>query len=184
MEDNVTAYQEGIGNNAHHQNVLRTSMSTSSFGVLMASGSISANATYNNTFTYTLDNSWQIDKIWLATVIWKKTGSTYFYENAFTTNAKITGINDPVSQGLAFSVFPNPSFETSQLSITLTSEIQNLNISLVDVTGRTLAGIYDGALQPGDYKFTINTRDMSPGIYFLSLKSDGKSYAQKLVIAE
>lgn len=184
MEDNVIAYQNGIGNNAQHQNVLRTSMSSSTFGELVASGSIAANSIYNKTFTYTIDNSWHADKIWLATVIWKKTGGTYVYENAFTTNAKITGINDPGEQGMAFSVFPNPSFETSQLSIALTSPIQNLDISLVDLTGRQLIGVYDGALQPGDYKFTVNTKDLAPGLYFLSLISDGKSYAEKVIVAK
>jgi hypothetical protein len=174
VENDIIAYQEGIGSTAHHMNVLRGSMSTSVFGDLIASGSIAKNSTYPKTFQKTLDVSWNATKMYLAFVIWEKTGSQYYYVNAFKDEKKLD-IDDKSSGQSAFNVYPNPT--TSKLIITR-NEMNNKNamISIYNVNGQLC---FHQLIN--EDKTEIDISQFISGVYILKLYNDNKSEVIKIV---
>lgn len=182
IENDVIAYQEGIGNSAHHQNVLRASMSSIAFGDQIATGNTAANTIVNHTFNYTLNSTWHANNIWLAAILWKKVGGIYYYENAYTDNAKITGVDEPMEPALQLSLYPNPLQSEGQLSMTLENTVDHCIVYLSDITGRNVAMLYQGNLSQGQHDFAIDAKDLSEGMYTLNILADGILSSRKLIV--
>lgn len=108
IENDVIAPQNGMGNEAHHMDVLRASMSPSVFGVLIANGGIKAHTVINKTFSLTLDTSWKKEDLSVACLIWEKEGSAYSYVNACKPDVS-QGIEENSNTQVSFSVYPNPA---------------------------------------------------------------------------
>ena len=64
-----------------HDHVLRTGATASPFGDMAATGSISANQTFNASYTVSMSPAWNADNLYVATILWKRTGSTYSVVN-------------------------------------------------------------------------------------------------------
>ncbi len=81
-----------------------------------------------------------------------------------------------------FSVFPNPF----NPNLTIRAELphpQHLTLRLWDITGRETALIFDGQLPAGTHPIGWETPpQMSSGIYFLSIESEGKTSTRKLLL--
>jgi len=114
IENDVIAPQNGIGNAAHHMDVLRASMSPSVFGEKIATGVIKAKTVIAKSFSTTLDDSWKTQDLSVACLIWEKTGSAYSYINACKPDVSQGIVDNPYIQA-SFSVYPNPA--TDQLVV-------------------------------------------------------------------
>ncbi|MEO0084922.1 MAG: T9SS type A sorting domain-containing protein, partial [candidate division WOR-3 bacterium] len=55
-------------------------------------------------------------------------------------------------------------------------------LNLYDISGRLVKILIDEYKQPGNYKLTLNTKPLSAGVYFLTLKTDGKRIFERMVI--
>jgi hypothetical protein len=182
IENNVMANQTGhIPLMASHQNVLRTSMSTSAFGEQVGIGSIAANTVVPKTFTTTLNASWNTWNVWIAAVIWKKNGTTYDYVNSYT-NMAIVGIEEAAAQGVSFSVFPNPVSSDATVSVMLEKNIDDCQITMMDITGRQVKSIHTGNLHQGLQHFPIDTRNLAEGIYTVNVIANGTVASRKIII--
>ena len=59
---------------------------------------------------------------------------------------------------------------------------QNVQLNVIDLTGRLVTSLLNGDLNSGLYEYTIPVN--TPGIYFVDLVSGGKRHVRKLVISE
>lgn len=75
---------------------------------------------------------------------------------------------------------PNPANDISVLMIT-TAESSHAIIELKDIQGKLLYAIYSGQLQEGSNSFTINTKALSAGIYFVHIVTDMNESSVRLV---
>ncbi|MEO0083888.1 MAG: T9SS type A sorting domain-containing protein, partial [candidate division WOR-3 bacterium] len=57
-----------------------------------------------------------------------------------------------------------------------------VTIQLYNISGRIIKTLVDEYKQPGNYKLTLNTKPLSAGVYFLTLKTDGKRIFERMVI--
>jgi hypothetical protein len=94
-----------------------------------------------------------------------------------------TGINGLKNISTA-KVFPNPVKEndfTVEFSLT---EHTDINISVVDATGKIVKELYNGKATSGDNIFSFNKANLAQGVYFLNIKSNTQVIKnEKIVIA-
>lgn len=84
---------------------------------------------------------------------------------------QFVGIDDPASS--PYSLFPNPAQDYFRINGVTRAVVQ-----ITDVTGAVVRVIenYSGT--------EINTKDYAPGVYFVSVVEDGKTFTDKIVITE
>ena len=75
-----------------------------------------------------------------------------------------------------FTVYPNPA--STSISISLIDEVKNATISIFDINGRQ---VYAKKLDLQGI-VTINTKNLSTGIYILKINNNVISYSEKLII--
>ncbi|PBQ30252.1 hypothetical protein CNR22_00245 [Sphingobacteriaceae bacterium] len=78
-------------------------------------------------------------------------------------------------------VYPNPSNGFNTTLLFSNKAAQNVSVSIIDMTGKVLS---TEALQvsEGITTHALNTGELSPGIYFVTLNSGSYSSSQKLII--
>lgn len=111
----------------------------------------------------------------------------YFQDNpisAYITFQNLTGLPD-LSQP-KFSVsqnIPNPFKDETEINYRLNS-ISNVQFTVCDLAGRTLAK-YNYTQQPaGTFKITVDGTQFRPGIYFYTINVNGNAVTKKMVVAE
>jgi len=74
-------------------------------------------------------------------------------------------------------IFPNPNNGT--FTLTTGSEITGANLSIVDMTGKT---VYSRSNLTNKHRTTISVPDLQPGLYSLILQSGDKKSSQKFMV--
>jgi Secretion system C-terminal sorting domain len=81
---------------------------------------------------------------------------------------------------LSFTISPNPF--TNQITIDLNiEEATSANLDLSNAVGQTLKSMNLGVKEKGSYQETIETNDLAPGIYFLTLRTQNGTETKKIV---
>ena len=83
--------------------------------------------------------------------------------------------------------WPNPAYgRSTQIEFAVASEAR-VRLSIVDVTGRDVRTLAEGAFPPGRYHVTWDGRSGSdraaPGVYFVRYSVPGREFVQRLVLA-
>jgi len=80
-----------------------------------------------------------------------------------------------------FSIIPNPVQSGSKILIQLESELtQEVDISISNITGQISAQTVNMA--KGQRDISIDVKDMSKGLYFVTLSSVNFNFTKKLII--
>jgi uncharacterized repeat protein (TIGR02543 family) len=91
---------------------------------------------------------------------------------------------DPTSlienQESQIMVFPNPFTDELAVSFNFTTG-EKLNISLIDIHGRTVKVMYDDYLKAGQNKLSWQLGDIPDGFYTLSIRSAENIFLRKLI---
>jgi hypothetical protein len=117
-------------------------------------------------------------------------GEYHIYTTVKLPKPLFTGIgeitNSTTQNGRNSTAYPNPSSGafTIQYSIPNASHIK---ISVSDIYGRTIAGLFDGMVNEGTYKMAWNGQDnrgqqVSPGIYLYKFEAGEHSEIGKLIV--
>ncbi len=90
-----------------------------------------------------------------------------------------TGISADIAKPNSLQVQPNPFSSTFQ-SVLQLEKSSPVSISLLDMTGRELRSMaIEGAA--GDNQFTIDSDDLTPGMYLLSVKTESETLVKKVI---
>jgi hypothetical protein len=112
--------------------------------------------------------------------------SVYFIqtteENVMVHFKSLTDINEQVAGLTAFNVVPSLTQGDIQVQFDM-SEPGDVSIDLFSVTGSMLANISNGYQPAGEQILPVNldNYNLSPGIYFVRIQSNGISYNQQIV---
>ena len=182
IEDGVINYQSGQGNDAVHKSVLRASMSGSSFGELIADGSIAANAEFDKNYAIQLGN-WNTNNLAIATIVWKKVGSTYIFVNThFTTEISTVGVSEIPENEISFQVFPTVTKTSATVELNFKKEQTEVVLELIHPSGRRIATIFEGKATSGTQTFEIDKSLVnSNGLYFLILRSNNAVLTKRII---
>ncbi len=91
-----------------------------------------------------------------------------------------TSINDYQADGNSVSAYPNPFSTSTILEFNLLST-NSVSINIVDVTGRIVKLIHKSNFQIGKNQITIDLSDVTSGIYFCEVKSNGSLETYRLI---
>ncbi|MGZ5244663.1 MAG: Ig-like domain-containing protein, partial [Bacteroidia bacterium] len=94
----------------------------------------------------------------------------------------INRVETPVS---GINIYPNPFTTGTTLCYTLQKRAQ-VNITLLDVTGKQIAELVNNTLPGGDYTQQVNADyyKLKPGIYFIQMQVDGAASTRKIMKVE
>lgn len=101
--------------------------------------------------------------------------------NGQTVVASVIGLEE-LSSVSSLMVYPNPFNESATLDYTLINS-QDVNITLTDILGRSIAG-WNQSQPAGNHKVLINASELqlSTGMYFLKFQTGSSSVVIKLIL--
>jgi 1,4-alpha-glucan branching enzyme len=117
-------------------------------------------------------------------------GEYHIYTTVKLPKPQFTGIGDPtirVQQNGRYSlVYPNPSSGAFTIQFTLSTPLQ-IRITVSDLYGRPVAGLFDGKVADGMHTVTWNGLDhngqkVSPGMYLYKFEAGDHSETGKLIV--
>ncbi len=113
--------------------------------------------------------------------------TSFFYDETdqtwyYTTNTPMVRLNFFDDLGLDESgalanlnAFPNPATDLVSITYSLNNS-SDINIEVLDITGKTVANIAQGVKEQGTYKADINTSTFAAGVYYANVShSEGVS---------
>jgi hypothetical protein len=78
-------------------------------------------------------------------------------------------------------VYPNPSKPLSVIHYTLPVG-GNISLQLYDISGRLVKTLVNEQKKPGIYRINFSTKDLSAGVYFVTLQIETKRIIERLVV--
>lgn len=96
------------------------------------------------------------------------------YPVPYRTYLKIipaNGIVGATAAKLRMKLVPNPTVDASMLSFFLPSNA-NVNVEVLDMTGKKIATIFNGFSEKGMQNYAINTSDLASGLYNVKVTLD------------
>jgi hypothetical protein len=133
---------------------------------------IAANATSYTDEVY----SWGIMSYRIRAV--NESDTSYYTDTVFVEIGD--AINSWTAEESRIRVYPNPFTDELAVSFNFTTA-QNLNISLIDIHGRTVKVLYDEYLESGQNKLSWQLGDIPDGFYMLSIRSVENLFLKKLI---
>jgi hypothetical protein len=182
IENNVTAYQASIGNNANHTAVLQESFTTSSFGNQITNGDVSAGSEFQMSFSLPLVTVTGHDYE-VVGVIWQKVNGKYQVVNVWKPGlvGNPSSIIEPQTIG-SLSVMPTVATAQTTVAFGLNAYAPSISLDLIDLNGRVVLPVFSGSLPQGNHQFTIlRERLEATGVYFVRLTSGQEIVTRKVV---
>ena len=77
--------------------------------------------------------------------------------------------------------YPNPFNSTSVVNVNI-KKTTELCLEIVNVMGQNVSKVNAGVVQPGMNKITIDATELTPGIYFYTVKAGDSSVTKKMIV--
>lgn len=104
--------------------------------------------------------------------------------NANDSKVWVRGVGieqDLIAEGFSASVFPNPVTDHATLQFKL-SEVADMDISIVDMMGRTVNTVAGQAFSAGTHELSLNAAELSKGMYFVRFSTGKGVYTHKFSV--
>jgi hypothetical protein len=185
VENDVTAYQAGIGNNAVHQKLFRAAFSDETWGQLIVDGTAQAGQEFTLNFSHPLDELQGNYEV--VGIIWKKENSKYLPVNAWSTNqiGTSTGIALQARQ-VGLSTTPVPASDRVTIQVSLSAALDEAVLEVIELsTGRTVKELHQGGLKAGGHRWETNREDLGgSGVYLVRLISAGQYQTTSRIVIQ
>lgn len=89
-------------------------------------------------------------------------------------------VNEAINPMTAARVYPNPATTTLNVEVNA-SQISDVNMSVFNIMGQKVAE-KNGSLNAGINTLSINTNELSSGVYFVTVKANGFDKTMKFVV--
>jgi hypothetical protein len=102
--------------------------------------------------------------------------------NTQTVQCPVNGVSpSSTPQTLEVSVVPNPMNQQADITLS-TGTFDRIQMTLMDVLGRTAKTVLDGTIAAGDHDYTLDVSQLPPGTYYLRIVTSGATLTKKLVV--
>ena len=154
-------------------------------GVICSGESFTINPTGANTYTIQGGNAVVSPTVTSSYTVSGTSSSGCKSQSFATSNLSVNiclGIENNNENLLNILIYPNPTSDNTNLIID-TYNLESLNVNVYDVTGKlVMSPIQNQSLLIGENKFTINTKDLNNGMYFVILTTNKGKETVKLII--
>jgi len=188
VEKEFIGYQAARGNNAKHKSIIRLELNGKSFGKLINTESVSANDFFDGQISFDISN-YDPKNIELVSIIWKKDGDKYSVVNSNSdkevSKSNTSTTTNTVNSINYFNVYPTVISNNATITINSTKKYSNVNIDLIDITGRRINTIYSGAIVQGQNLINLNIDKSIPSAnYFINLSNKKDINITKKIVIE
>ncbi|MBN1199449.1 MAG: T9SS type A sorting domain-containing protein [Bacteroidales bacterium] len=90
------------------------------------------------------------------------------------------GVNNKKAD-LQISVYPNPVTDIAVMKVDMV-QAGNVQISLTNMLGQTVATLDKGYVEAGNQEFTLDASRLNAGVYFATIQINGEKYTRKVVV--
>lgn len=101
---------------------------------------------------------------------------------AAVLNVVVLSNRSAAEAAVAMSVFPNPSSSKATITYQVLSRAQNVNVTLTDLTGRTVRVLKSGVQAAGFQTINLSTQDVAAGTYMINVKVGDLTATRKVVL--
>jgi hypothetical protein len=99
-------------------------------------------------------------------------------------NHELFSNNEEINQiSVIQSISPNPSVDNTEIKFKLQKD-EYVKMNIYDISGRLVKQVENTNLQSGDYSYSIQTSEMSSGIYIIKLNTDTSEETKKFVVVK
>lgn len=111
-------------------------------------------------------------------------GGNNIFIDDFKINGQPVGLDDQQQiEESNFFIYPNPTSNgRANIQFLPENKLEQASLFVSNILGAKVQEVYNGPLTKSKYKFTLNTSNLSPGIYFVTLQSEEGRFTKKLVI--
>jgi len=119
-----------------------------------------------------------------ALIAFKNTsnGGNYIFLDDVIATPYTLNVNN-VNAAANIALYPNPAKDAATLEFTLATA-GNVQITVVDVIGRTVATVANGNMSAGTQKVQINTADLAAGVYTVKVSTDNGVSTERLTVVK
>jgi len=133
---------------------------------------------HSKTYTFTLPTDWNEQNIHIIGMMMDPTGRIDNASKGIIDD--LASVTDLEQTFKGFGVYPNPAstYAIVEIELEATSDV---NLRLVDMSGKELAARYYGAVETSS-TIQLNTADLNAGVYLVELTVNGQRMTKRLVI--
>lgn len=100
----------------------------------------------------------------------------------FKSASALTGVENVINQN-SVSLYPNPTNGAATLAFNIV-KAGNVNVQVVDLTGRVVATVANETMTTGARKITINTDNLASGVYNVQVQTEEGNFTQRLSVVK
>jgi PKD repeat protein len=109
-------------------------------------------------------------------------GGNNLYLDDININGMPVGLEESIAaRGGSLLVVPNPVQDMAQ-AIFLTKGSERVRMEVIDVTGRTVRQLFEGALAPGQQRLDVPVSGLQSGAYFLRMQQGDRQEVSRFVV--
>ena len=121
---------------------------------------------------------------------YQKDGSGSFFEdcawvdNIVLFGGRTTGIytGDNIPEGFVLNQnYPNPFNPETAISFDIPSD-KNITLSIFNSRGELVSTLHEGILRKGSHEFVFSGAELTSGVYFYKLESEGLTASRKMIL--
>lgn len=191
-EDNLVYTQSGNtyctgGTNYVHKWVVRNMVNNAAGDNLNTGGTWTNGQIINKTFSTVLGTGWIEGNCKLKIFVYKDgtpLNSNAEIQQAIETSILLTGVNEPTATPVKFELnqnYPNPFNPVTNIKFGIPKN-GYASLRIYDVTGKLVDTYLDGYVNAGYYNAEINGTNLSSGVYFYTLTSNGLTDTKKMIL--
>lgn len=100
------------------------------------------------------------------------------------SNPVVTGIQEPATSVSQLKTYPNPVTDRFMVDFTI-DKPEKVAIAVYDLQGRIVKKLYEGLCQAGENNFSFTKSNLSPGTYFLIIRTNTNTVRnEKIIVAD
>ena len=100
----------------------------------------------------------------------------------FKSASALTGVENVINQN-SVSLYPNPTNGAATLAFNIV-KTGNVNVQVVDLTGRVVATVANETMTTGARKITIHTDNLASGVYNVQVQTEEGNFTQRLSVVK
>jgi len=155
---------------------------------LITTGVVTGNFVPNNTSQWeqkvltNINSSYHVADFRLRFEFQSEGGNNLYLDDINLTDGNMVGLQEVVSgDGAGLIVLPNPAKDNAQVVLNVKAAGM-VRVDLLDVLGRTVLGLHNGALPQGVRRMDLPVNELPVGLYFIRMQQEGQNETVRFVV--
>jgi hypothetical protein len=168
-----------------HNDVARKQAYTP-FGDQLKAGAWSQTETITRNFTLKLDSSWIPQNCEFTVYVYNMADSMYRSKIQQASREAVTsplGVENKIPGLVVITVFPVPAKEEVNAHLSFPAN-GIATVSISDQNGRIVKDFRPLRVEKDEYNYEFTVKGFAPGIYFIRVTMDGKTFSQRFLVRD